>query len=869
MEKIKTTLFTLIFCSFYACQTTTEVPIKEQIVSNEITVPKGFHIEKLHTPSKHKQGSWVSITKNDKGQFYTSDQYGTIYKTSLLKRANKIDTVSVEKLDLNIGSAQGLLWHKGNLFALVNSGSKKIHSGLYKISDSNKDGHLNKVTQLRSFDGNGEHGPHNIVLSPDKKSLYLVFGNYTDIPKNIKSYAPKVWAEDNILPVIKDPSGHANTRKAPGGWVAKTDLEGKDWTLFNVGMRNTYDIAFNKDGELFGFDADMEYDLGMPWYRPIRLNHMTSGSDFGWRTGTGKFLPYYPDNLPSIADLGQGSPTGLLSANGLKFPTYYQDGLYLLDWSYGTMYYAKLTPKGSSYTAKVTEFLSGVPLPLTNGIVGNDGALYFLTGGRRLESNLYRLSYIGEKPSDIIPSKISQKGESDRTLRKKLEVLHAKKTPSKISFILDNLDHKDRYIRFSARVALEHQNPALWLNTIEEKITPVKTIVLSLAIAHIGDDAFKLKALNALLKIDWNTLNPQNKIGHIRAIQLLLARNKSELSPEIKTKIQQTFLPTYLSNSENIDKELAKLLSYLQTSEIIESTIYKMETDTSTAGMKALYLSNKVLERSEQYGKDIERMLKNMPNQQHISYAKSLSFINKGWTLELRKRYFQWFGDALQKSGGKMYAQFIKVIQKTALANVPESERDYFTSLSIKRAEGKINYMENVKQPKGPGNNWTVESLMSAYEKNHKKADFKNGENLFKASLCISCHSIQGMGGSSGPELSKIGTRFNVGDIGEAIVNPSGTIADRYRYTNYHMKNGSIISGIVINKTDKEIELSTSAFVPEAITKIKIANITKTTVSKNSPMPPALVNRLNEQELTDLIAYLISGGNEKNKVYEK
>ena len=201
-------------------------------------------------------------------------------------------------------------------------------------------------------------------------------GNHTDIPEDLNSTIPKVWGEDNLLPVIKDPSGHANGRTAPGGWVVKMDFDGEHWTIMNVGMRNTYDIAFNADGELFGFDSDMEYDMGMPWYRPIRLVHLTSGADFGWRTGTGKFLAEYPDNLPGVADLGQGSPTGVMNGSGLAFPSYYQNGLYLFDWSYGTMYYASLKPEGSSYTAEVTEFLSGIPLPLTNGIVPLGMPLY-------------------------------------------------------------------------------------------------------------------------------------------------------------------------------------------------------------------------------------------------------------------------------------------------------------------------------------------------------------------------------------------------------------------------------------------------------------------------------------------------------------
>ena len=345
------TLF-LLFIGFSivmaSCQSNEDKPITEQITMGNITLPVGFEIEEIYKPGENEQGSWVSITKDEKGRLYASSQYGNIYRVTV--PINKQDSVIVEKLDFNIGMAQGLLWHKGVLYALVNSNNDNdlmMSSGFYKVTDSDADGELDDVKLLRSFVGNGEHGPHNIELSPDGRSLYLVLGNHTDIPEDLNSTMPKVWGEDNLLPVIKDPSGHANSRMAPGGWVVKTDFEGENWTIMSVGMRNTYDFAFNADGELFGFDSDMEYDMGMPWYRPIRLVHLTSGADFGWRTGTGKFLAEYPDNLPGVADLGQGSPTGVMSGDGLAFPSYYQNGLYLFDWSYGTMYYASLSQRGA------------------------------------------------------------------------------------------------------------------------------------------------------------------------------------------------------------------------------------------------------------------------------------------------------------------------------------------------------------------------------------------------------------------------------------------------------------------------------------------------------------------------------------------
>ena len=838
---------------------------------NDITIPEGFEIEKLYSPGEHEQGSWASMTKDDKGRLYASDQYGNIYRVTLAHAENKMNSVLVKKMDIKIGMAQGLLWHKNVLYALVNASNNNdldIHSGFYKITDANNDDDFDTVKMLRSFDGSGEHGPHNIALAPDGQSLYLVLGNHTDIPTDLGSAIPKNWDEDNLLPVIKDPSGHANHVKAPGGWVVQTDFEGKEWTIVNVGLRNTYDIAFNTDGELFGFDSDMEYDMGMPWYRPIRLCHLTQGGDFGWRTGTGKFAAEFPDNLPGVANLGQGSPTGVLEGTGLKFPEYYQNGLYLFDWSYGTMYFASLTPKGSSYTAEVTEFLSGVPLPLTNGVVGNDGALYFLTGGRRLESNLYKLTYTGKLNNKVKDLNENKLGRKERLLRKKIEALQTKTDANQIDFLVQNLDHDDRYIRFSSRVALENHDVNLWKQKVEDVESPLSKITLAIAIAHQGEDSDRLMALKIILDLDWSTLNSTEKTDFIRAIDLLLIRTKQDLEPSVKKAIKDKLLPSYLKETSSINKQLTSLLSYLDVPEILEPTIYKMENDTITSNLKSIYLSGDVSKRSDQYGKDVENMLKNMPNQQNISYAKSLSEVKTGWTKALRESYFRWYNRALKKSGGLQYANFIKAIQRRALDNVPQDERDYFLALSSESMNQQIDLMKDVKMPLGPGKNYTVADVEKAFAVHKNNVDFANGENFFRASLCVSCHSIKGIGGNSGPELTQIGTRFSIKDIAESIVHPSKTVSDRYRNTIYHLKNGNAISGRPVEETETEIKISVNAFSPDITTKIRKEDIVKTEVSSQSAMPAGLINQLNEKELSDLMAFLLTGGDKTHKIYK-
>ena len=178
--------------------------------------------------------------------------------------------------------------------------------------------------RLPNSEGGGEHGPHSVRLGPDGKSIYVIAGNHTDPPTGFsRSTIPTNWSEDHLLPRQWD--AWTRCRKvAPGGWIARTDEQGKDWEMFSIGYRNPYDFDFNADGEIFAYDADMEWDMGTPWYRPTRVVHATSGSEFGWRSGTGKWPAYYGDSLPQAVDIGPGSPVGACFGYGAKFPAKFQ-----------------------------------------------------------------------------------------------------------------------------------------------------------------------------------------------------------------------------------------------------------------------------------------------------------------------------------------------------------------------------------------------------------------------------------------------------------------------------------------------------------------------------------------------------------------
>ena len=345
-----------------------------------LKLPEGFHADHLYGPSENKEGSWVSMTFDGKGRLLASDQYGAIYRMDVPAIGDTVTKVKIEKINIpenagnnkdtsktkvSIGYAHGLLWAFNSLYVMINHRSDSAFekgSGLYRLEDSNGDDEFDKITLLKKLEGEGEHGPHSIVLSPDGKSLFVIAGNFTDIPEMDAYRNFPDGKLDNLLPLIKDPNGHDNTVNWQGGWIANIDPEGTKWELVASGFRNPFDLAFNDAGDMFTYDSDMEWDFGTPWYRPTRICHVTSGSEFGWRPGTAKWSPVWPDNLPAILNIGQGSPTNVVYGGNARFPEKYRRAVFAFDWSFGIIYAVHLQPKGASYEATGEEFISGSPL---------------------------------------------------------------------------------------------------------------------------------------------------------------------------------------------------------------------------------------------------------------------------------------------------------------------------------------------------------------------------------------------------------------------------------------------------------------------------------------------------------------------------
>lgn len=828
---------------------------------SKLKMPAGFSAERIYSPGENDQGSWVSMTFDNKGRMIACDQFGSLYRLTIPPIGDS-SKPEVEKLTVDLGYAQGLLYAFNSLYVMVNhdgEGDFKKKGGLYRLKDNDGDDQFETVEHLMLMNGSGEHGPHSIKLSPDKKSLFLVAGNFTDIPKFNTYRLPSNWKEDNLFPLITDPSGHASDRHAPGGWIAHIDSTGKNWELYSAGYRNTYDIAFNAAGDLFAYDSDMEYDFGMPWYRPTRLCHVTSGSEFGWRTGSSNWSPTFPDNLPAVLNIGQGSPTNLVYGGDAKFPEKYRNSLFAFDWSFGIIYAIQLEPEGASYNAKAEEFISGSPLPLTDGIIGPDGALYFLTGGRRLDSDLYRITYDGdEKDEKNEPIAITEESK----LRKQLEEYHTPKAGA-VELAWPHLKHKDRFVRYAARIAIEHQPVAEWQNKVLSEKDPVTLIHSSIALARQGKPDVKTGILQALNEVDPKKLSDAEQVDLSRAFELVFLRMGIP-DANVKDQTLAALEKNYPSNDNMVNRQYSKLLIHLQAPDAVQKTMSLMENAKDDESyQKTVTESSDLILRNPQYGLDIAEMLSKVPPSQQTYYATILSSAKVGWTPELREKYFNWFRNASNYRGGKSFMGFIDRARKLALANVPKAEFAHFNTISgdsIFKYAGPF-VPGKTPQPKGPGRDWKVEEAMKVIDSGLTNRNLENGKNMFVASMCASCHSMKGEGGQIGPDLTQLGTRFSTKDMLEAIIDPNKTISDQYAATIFYLKNGKSIVGRLISQDDEKYSVSQNPFAPQMLRDIPKTDVTRTKVSDISIMMPGMINSLNSDELRDLMAFLMSGAN--------
>jgi putative heme-binding domain-containing protein len=838
--------------------------------AESLEIVEGFEVDLLRSATQ-EEGSWISLAFDPLGRFLIGREDKGILR--ITPPNEEMIEPLVETVNDTLEECRGLLWAYDALY--VNANNSK---GFYRLRDSTGDDQFDEVTLLRATGGGVGHGRNDLALGPDGM-LYLVHGNDTLLPADYdRATSPLAqFREDKLLPCTWDRLLFNAGVRAPGGHIIRTDRDGKKWELFAGGFRNPYGLDFNADGELFTYDADMEWDAGAPWYRPTRVNHVISGADFGWRQGTGKWPEFYPDSLPAVVNIGLGSPTGVKFGTRSNFPEKYRRALFIQDWAYGRIHAVHLEPSGAGYTGTAELFLSGKPLNVTDLDFGPDGAMYFVTGGRSTQSGLYRVRYVPpegeaveesvppsaesplsneESPKDEMPrgqeapgevppveppaaevpatqqplTEAEALGQLTRNTRHELERFHDEPNAAAVDAVWEYLQSPDPWIRYAARVALEHQPAGDWQDRALAETHPTAAATALLALSRTGTRLVQPKLLekaDALLSGEV-ALATEQKLIVLRALVVSFCRMFRPFDREAEAQITRRLESIYPDESLEVNHLLCQLLVYLESPQVVEKTLPLLDAAAT--------------------------------QEEKLHYLFTLRHVRSGWTIEQRAHYFQALRLAHEFRGAHYMPRFLEYIQDDAVATLTGDELAKLAPLLDVKDEQPAddNTLESVERPFV--RKWSADDLTGDLEQIAHSRDFQRGKDLFAAISCSRCHRLGDVGQPVGPDLMEVARRFSRRDMLVSLIEPSKAIDEKYRHEAIVTGDGRVVVGRVIGDDGTTMIVEPDPFDAKRTVDIAIKEIEVRQPSPVSPMPASLLDTLSRDEILDLLAYLESGG---------
>jgi glucose/arabinose dehydrogenase/cytochrome c551/c552 len=724
---------------------------------DQFVLPDGFEATLIHT-ARANEGSWASMTFGPQGEIYISPERGKLLRAQFPMGHDATPVIKV--LDTPVHSAQGLLHAFGALYANVAGAidGEGADGGLHRLRDVDGDGIFEEHQHLASYGPPSEHGAHGIVLGPDNM-IYLVNGNHTRLPENVEAQSPMQHVqEDVLLPRIWDPRGHAHGMFAPAAVVLRTDADAKRWELVAGGMRNPYDLAFAPDGELFTYDADMEWDIGTPWYRAPRVVHVVAGSESGWRSGSAKWPSEYPDSLPAVVETGPSSPVGIAFGTNSAFPAKWQQRLFLGDWAYGRILAVDLAPEGSGYRGEVFDFLAGKPLNVTDFEFGPDGALWFVTGGRGTQSGLYRVRWTGSVDS------VGSVGASGNSQLQTSKANQAAATPNSAGLARRNLEQgnpslaevfqalgsDDRGLRFAARLNLERRPLESWKAAALQLKSPRAHSEALLALARVDSELSSATVRTQILASDFPAASLEVRWLLLRSAMLLRTReamqegNANErTSPD--AEMAAYFQAAFPCGDAALDREIARLLVAVEANDLAPALLSKL--------LQAQF------------------------QEEQLHYALLLRLTKHGWSQESRLQYFTWLRESHGMAGGFSLAGFLSAMERDALTLVEEAQQpELLAQLPAPSSNAALVPVTTRSFQQA----WTVADGLAALKQNSVTGNPARGKELFRELSCVQCHRFGGNGGSLGPDLSAVANRFSQHDILEALVDPQKAVSDQF-----------------------------------------------------------------------------------------
>jgi putative heme-binding domain-containing protein len=175
---------------------------------------------------------------------------------------------------------------------------------------------------------------------------------------------------------------------------------------------------------------------------------------------------------------------------------------------------------------------------------------------------------------------------------------------------------------------------------------------------------------------------------------------------------------------------------------------------------------------------------------------------------------------------------------------------------------------------------WKLGDFTEDLKRVGQHRNFAEGKQLFSSLGCVQCHQLNKDGAASslsavvglnqvvGPHVDDT-IKKHKGDakaVLQEILEPARNIEDKYRQTILALEDGTTVIGII--HAEDSAKLKIVAGTPPKELEISAKNVDSRRASPFSIMPNGLLNTLDKEQILDLLAFLLAGGNAEDASFK-
>jgi putative membrane-bound dehydrogenase-like protein len=770
----------------------------------------------------------------------------------------------------------------------------------------------NEVLRLRDTDGDGKADEKERVVFLDTKGDYphnglsgLCFDErgdlYFGMGENLGERYKLIGAD-----------GVTVAGEGDGGHVFHCCADGTKLRRIATGFWNPFGICRDIHQNFFVVDNDPD---AAP---PCRLLHLVEGGDYGFqfrygRQGRHPFQAWngeLPGTLPMISGTGE-APCEVLSYESDGLPDAYLGDLLVTAWADHRVERYRLRPKGQSFTAERLPFVEGGkdfrPVGLA---VAPDGSLFVSDWVLRdytlhQRGAIWHVRQRDAKP----PVRPTEPRAALQSWHRPLRETAARRLVQDEAsrgflqrLITDKAHGPDRLEKLNVRIVAAVRQALIGRGNHDLRtVGPEREVLLHLS----DDDPFvrnagvqELARSGALSRVDARRLQPVQRLGVLLAHRAVNAADTTKVLPGFLADPDEDvrFLAVKWVADEKLTQHraliaraledpklnvrmywaLATALARLDGQEVNENKLADLflgrAVDGKTAAAVRVLALQLVPARHKRMSLDVLGKLLREPEPmlqteavralgEHPEAGRAGILLKTAADCDMPTPVRAQAVAGLADVAGTPVAE---------LLTIAEAESDLKADVLRTLVNVALNDAQRVRV-KALGGELAARVLGEGFYDNRPStkdtaawlkllegpADAEAGRRIFaqpRLAYCARCHRVEGRGADVGPDLSTIG-RTERRHILESILQPSTAVAPHYQAWLLETADGLVRSGMLVHTN-----LDEYTYLDEKGGRFKVntRDIASMRALATSIMPDGLVERLTDQELRDLLAYLCS-----------